>query len=364
MNRRSLMIGGAALAAGAGGVAISFGRMGSPEDYAQAMSALRAPLGAEGNVRDLVRFATLAANGHNTQPWRFRIGKGQIRISPDLSRRTPAVDPDNHHLYVSLGCAAENLRLAAQARGLIGAPVFDPAGEGAIQYEHSSGTATSSTLCDAIPMRQSTRAAFDSKAPSTADLEVLEGAARTPGVDLVIITDRKRIDLVRDLVIAGNDAQMADPAFMAELKAWLRFNPRMALERGDGLFSGSSGNPSLPGWLGPAMFDVAFKPKAENEKYAQQIATSGGLAVFVGAKADHEHWTAVGRACQRFALQATALGMRLSFINQPVEVASLRPALAALVGAPGARPDIVMRFGYGAPTPMSPRRPVEAVIET
>jgi hypothetical protein len=71
----------------------------------------------------------------------------------------------------------------------------------------------------------------------------------------------------------------------------------------------------------------------------------------------------VGRACQRFALQATALGMKHAFINQPVEVASLRPDLAALVGAPGARPDIVMRFGYGAPTPMSPRRPVEAVIE-
>ena len=69
-----------------------------------------------------------------------------------------------------------------------------------------------------------------------------------------------------------------------------------------------------------------------------------------------------GRACQRFALQATALGLKHAFVNQPVEVASLRPELAALVGMPGRRPDIVMRFGYGPVLPYSPRRPVEAVL--
>jgi hypothetical protein len=69
----------------------------------------------------------------------------------------------------------------------------------------------------------------------------------------------------------------------------------------------------------------------------------------------------VGRACQRFALQATALGMKLAFVNQPVEVATLRPELAALVGMPGRRPDIVIRFGYGPALPYSARRSVDAV---
>ncbi len=69
-----------------------------------------------------------------------------------------------------------------------------------------------------------------------------------------------------------------------------------------------------------------------------------------------------GRACQRFALQATALGLKHAFINQPVEVASLRPELATLVGLPGRRPDIVMRFGYGPTLPYSTRRPIGSVI--
>jgi transposase len=89
-----------------------------------------------------------------------------------------------------------------------------------------------------------------------------------------------------------------------------------------------------------------------------------GLAVFVGAGETPADWVAVGRACQRFALQATALGLKHAFINQPVEVPRLRPDLATLIGAPGRRPDIVMRFGYGPTLPWSLRRPVDSVIVT
>ena len=84
--------------------------------------------------------------------------------------------------------------------------------------------------------------------------------------------------------------------------------------------------------------------------------------MFVGPGETVADWIAVGRACQRFALQATALGLKHAFVNQPVEVAALRPDLAALIGAPGRRPDIVMRFGYGPTLPWSLRRPVDAVI--
>ena len=110
------------------------------------------------------------------------------------------------------------------------------------------------------------------------------------------------------------------------------------------------------------MFDLVFKADAENAKSAKQIDSSAGIAVFVSEHDDKDHWVRAGRASQRFALQATALGIKVAFVNQPVEVASLRPELAALVGMPGRRPDIVMRFGYGAALPYSARRPVEAVL--
>ncbi len=123
--------------------------------------------------------------------------------------------------------------------------------------------------------------------------------------------------------------------------------------------------PALPAWLGPALLDATFTAKAENEKYARQLKSSAGLAVFLAQREDHDHWVRVGRASQRFALQATALGLRHAFVNQPVEVASLRPALADLVAMPGRRPDLVMRFGRGPTLPFSARRParIEAALD-
>jgi nitroreductase len=88
----------------------------------------------------------------------------------------------------------------------------------------------------------------------------------------------------------------------------------------------------------------------------QRDQRQSGIAVFLGASADPQHWFLSGRACQRFALQVTALGLKTAFINQPVEVAPLRPELAALLGLPGRRPDLVLRFGYGPTLPFSPRR--------
>lgn len=361
--RRQFLIGAGSLAiAGAGATYVGLRKMGSMEEYAEAVEASRSALSQDPAIPELVRYATLAASGHNTQPWRFRVSEKRIEILPDVSRRTPVVDPDDHHIFASLGCAAENLAVAAGARGRPGELSFNDVGNGSVLFAFGAATGADTALFDAIPKRQSTRAEYDGRPVSAADLKALAAASAVPGVDLVLITDRPQMDRVRDLVIAGNTMQIADAAFVHELRTWLRFSPREAIDKGDGLFSASSGNPMLPAWLGPRVFDWVFKADAENEKYAKHMRSSAGLAILVSERDDKEHWVRAGRACQRFALQATALGLKHAFINQPVEVAKLRPELASLIGMPGRRPDIVMRFGYGAKLPYSARRPVSAVL--
>jgi nitroreductase len=360
-----LLIGGGSLAAvGAGAAWLGGRQMGSTADYRAATRAMRATLAAQPDVPDLVRYATLAPNGHNTQPWQFTIAPGRITLEPDFTRRTPVVDPDDHHIFVSLGCAAENLALAGAARGLDGAVAFERHGEGRLHFSYTRTAPRASPLFDAIPQRQSTRAEYDGRVVSVADLRLLADASAVPGVDVELVTDRVRLDAIRDLVVAGNSAQLADQAFMRELKTWIRFSPRRAIETGDGLYGAASGNPALPEWLGTIGFDLTFKASSDNDKYARHLRSSAGVAVFIGAVADPEHWTLVGQASQRFALQATALGMKVAFVNQPVEVAALRPELAHVVGYAGARPDLVMRFGYGPTLPYAARRPPAAVITT
>jgi len=313
-------------------------------------------------MRELVRFATLAPSSHNTQCWTFRLQERSITIAPDLSRRCPVVDPDDHHVYVSLGCAAENLAHAALANGLQGDARFDPTGAGAIAVNLDPTRAIASPLFQAIPERQCTRGDYDGKALSTDELRQLEQAGTGKGARVVLLTERPAMEKVLEYVVAGNTAQMNDPAFVEELKAWIRFGADEAVRSGDGLFAGASGNPAMPRWLGSRMMGLFFTPKSENERYARQIRNSAGIAVFVSESNDKTHWVEAGRCYERFALQATALGIRNAFLNQPVEVGAIRPQFASWLGLGNQRPDLVVRFGHGPTMPLSMRRPVQAVL--
>ena len=341
---------------------------GSPDpSYTEAVQRTWQPdapiaVGQLPNLEALVHCATLAPSSHNTQCWKFGLDAQAITVQPDLSRRCPAVDPDDHHLFVSLGCATENLVLAAHAQGLHAEPVFDPAAGGTIRVPLSPTRAVTSDRFDAIFERQCTRSEFDGRPVSTAELRLLEQAGTGTGVRLLIVDGKAAMERVLACVVAANTAQMADPAFVDELTRWIRFDDTEAVRTGDGLFTGASGSPSVPRWLGERLFSTFFSAKSENDKYAKHLRSSAGIAVFVSERSDKAHWVEVGRCYQRFALLTTALGIRNAFLNQPVEVASIRPQLAAALGLGKGQLDLVVRFGRGQAMPRSLRRPVTAVL--
>jgi len=68
-------------------------------------------------IEGLVSAAILAANAHNTQPWHFILGNSSIEIKADTDRTLGPVDPYLREMYISLGCALENLIIAAKANG-------------------------------------------------------------------------------------------------------------------------------------------------------------------------------------------------------------------------------------------------------
>jgi len=339
------------------------------QDVALALRRSTAPaVGDAAAIRqELVRCATLAPSSHNTQCWRFHIAETSITITPDFARRCPAVDPDDHHLFVSLGCATENLVHAALAKGLHADARFDADTtddrRGGIVVGLEATRPSASPLFHAIAERQCTRGDYDGQALAPPELHQLEQAGTGNGVSVRLLTARTDMENVLAWVVAGNTAQMGDPAFVAELKAWIRFSSDEALRTGDGLFAGASGNPALPRWLGSRAMALFFTPKSENERYTRQIRNSAGIAVFVSERDDRAHWVEAGRCYERFALQATALGIRNAFLNQPVEVGALRPQFATWLGLKaGERPDLVVRFGRGPAMPLSMRRPLQSVL--
>ena len=312
--------------------------------------------------KEIIRYATLAPSGHNTQCWRFRLDNRSIAILPDLSRRTPVVDPDDHHLFASLGCAAENLVQAARAFGFMGNAEFSPAAGGGITVALERSNAEESTLFRAIPHRQCTRTDFDGKPLAPEELGLLESAGAGNGVAVVLLTERDAMERVLEYVVQGNTMQVNNPAFVSELESWIRFSDGEAIRNGDGLTARSTGNPPAPRWLGRLLFRAFFRAKPENDKCARHIRSSAGIAVFVSSVNSKDHWVEAGRCYERFALQATALGIRNAFVNQPVEESRLRPEFAKELGLGDQRPDFVVRFGRGREMPRSLRRRVESVL--
>lgn len=330
---------------------------------AQAAATLRRPINTDAAdpVPELVRFATLAANSHNTQPWIFERTAAGLALLPDVARRCPAVDPDDHHLFATLGCAAENIAVAAPSLGRGAEIVFDPALP-RVDIALVPSAAGAHALVDAIPRRQCTRSVYDGRAIPSDQLAQLESAGSVDGVEIELITDRAMIDRVCDAVIDANRAQMEDEAFIAELRTWLRFNEKSALATQDGLYAACTGNPALPDWLAGALFSTVFTIESETRKYRAQMASTPGVAVFTAAVEGPAGWIQAGRAYQRFALQAAKLGIKHAFINQPTEVAAARAPLAEVLSKPNRRIDLVVRFGYAPDLPFSLRRSPEEVL--
>lgn len=313
-------------------------------------------------LTELVRYATLAASSHNTQCWRFRPEDSAVSLLPDFDRRCPVVDPGDHHLFVSLGCAAENLVHAARAYGMEPTVEYDLQPDGGLKITLEPFHPNESELYHAILKRQCTRAEYDGTALSTDELFLLKTAGRGRGVRVELLTHRPAMETVLDYVVQGNTAQMNNPGFVKELKSWIRFSDAEAVSTGDGLAAKTTGNPSVPRWIGSPLFNFIYRTRPENDKYARQIRSSSGIAVFVSDKDDKAHWMEAGRCYQRFALQATALGIRNAFVNQPVEEAGLRPLFASALGLGDGRPNLVVRFGRGPEMPKSLRRPVSEVL--
>jgi hypothetical protein len=340
--------------------------MPSVQTYDAAASEARRPgkqqSGTVPDMRELVRLATLAASSHNTQPWKFRIGRESIEVLPDFERRCPVVDPDDAHLFKSLGCATENLVHAAAAQGCTAEVGFDASAESVVVQLRPSSTARATDLFRAITVRQCTKTLYDGRPISTDHLRTLELSGQGTTVRTILLTERKHIEAVVEYVNQGNQTQLSDPAFRRELISWIRFNPGEALRTRDGLSGRTGGQPPLPRWLAKGIMPLVLTAKTQADTDARNIRSSPAVAIFVAAGDDRSAWVETGRAYERLALQATALEIRSAFINQPIEVRSLRSQFESWLGLKGERAHLVVRIGCAPLAPYSLRRPVEEVI--
>jgi len=311
-------------------------------------------------LRGIIRYATLAANGHNAQPWKFAISPDAVEIHPDYSRRLSTVDPDNRGLWISLGCALENLLIAARATGC--APeVTYPESRDLIRVDLTPDTPRRDFLFDAIPSRQCTRSEYDGKPIGANQLSQLQNLSLEPGISVHTAVGNSGLATLSDYVHQSTLRQYADESFRRELIHWLRFDKKEAIASLDGLYSACTGNPTVPRWLGQ-LFVAGAKPQDQADADVKKLRSSAGAVVITSASEAKADWVRTGQVYQRMALWMTSVNIKSAFLNQPIEVESVRSQLQSVLGLGTARPQLLVRFGYAKAMPCSLRRPVQQVL--
>lgn len=314
------------------------------------------------NILQMIHSATLAANEHNSQPWKFSVKPTAIRIYPDAGRHTGVVDPDDRELWISLGCALENLVIAAHALGYETTVTYPTPLADYINVQYKKiGEPHPDPLYDAIPERQSTRSPYSGKPVLNADLERIQSIPLEPGISTHIFTSLNEMDALLDFVEAGDHSLYDNGAFKSELAEWIRFNKTEAFETLDGLYSPCVGSPEVPRWLGK-VFMTTVNGGQQSQTDAKYVRSSSGVIIIASEEDNKNAWINTGRVYERLALTMTALNIRCAFLNQPVEAKDVREKLQAYLQIDNAQPQLLLRFGYAKPMPRSLRRPVEEVL--
>ena len=315
------------------------------------------------NFLEIIKYATKAPSGHNTQPWRFNLTENTISIKPNFEMALPVVDSDNRELYISLGCATENLLIATTHFGYEAHIVQCDTVEIKIELTKSNQV-VKDNLFHQIERRQTNRIMYSGKKIDNEQLEKLQSIS--PSENLRMYFDEigsPLADTFTHYIAKGNELQMSDKAFREELLSWMRFNGKQVKATGDGLSYKVFGNPALPRVIAKHIVRQFLKPNTQNKGDRKKIASSSHLVLFTTKHNTVKEWIDLGRLLQRFCLTATELGIASAYCNQPCEVISLANELQNNLPINGEYPTLLLRIGYADPIPYSPRKKIEVVIE-
>ena len=328
---------------------------GSPWEVSQEHFPAMLPI--QEQLQFLLQYAVLAPSSKNTQPWRFSVGEDTVAIFADLGRWQPVADRGRRELYISLGCALENLLVAAEEFGfrhdvsyfphssneeLVAVVSFSPGGTASV---YRAGI----TLANITDRHTEHGLYRDERVPGNARWRLLYSCADL-ALRVELSDDREIRSRVIELNLHADELEFADPEFRKELGHWI----------GRGVF----GTPRLLSGLGGFLVSRLNLGPAVGKRNAIVMSSAPLLGLISARTDDRISQIQAGQALERLWLRATQMGIALQPMSQALEIPTLRAELARLIPERDWIPQQLFRLGY----PMrqvirhTPRRPVDQVL--
>jgi hypothetical protein len=304
-----------------------------------------------------------------------------VDVLLDPGRHIGTVDPLRREQQIGVGCALENLLLAAPAMGWTTRPaLFPDADEPTLvaRVGLSPGAMPPSPLVGAIPHRHTNRGAYDPRPLDASTFAGLEALGRDlPLVSLRWFTTGAQRRAIGEAIVQATEAVVADREQARDSAAWFRHSWQEVQRKRDGLTIDTQ---ALPLWMRAA---AKMLPPPGDERVDRlwiestrdvQVATAPAFGLLLARDAENPlQRVQGGRLWQRMHLWSHREGLAMQPLNQMAERADrerdlgLRPrfrrVLLDLAGRDGWY--VLMPFRLGRPTGpalRSPRRGLEEVI--
>jgi len=324
------------------------------------------------------RAAILAANPHNAQQWALRVTPSRIDLFADPARSLGTMDSLGREMHIGLGCALENLVIAAESSGRTATVQLMPDPSVPTWVASVALTPAAPTVDPrfaAIARRHTNRGRYaDAPLPAAAE-PALRALMTDPSVQLHLLTNANDKARFRASTVDATVALIADAAMSRDSNAWYRQSAEDILANRDGITLDASGNGALTRFFGKSM----GRPSDETANgywldgtRGDQSTASAFVVLSSPAANTREDQLRVGRLYQRIHLWAVSQGLSAQPLNQLAELqdreesAGRAPrftaALNDLMGVPDRRGQMLFRLGYAFDDALkSPRRPLEWV---
>ena len=314
-------------------------------------------------LHNIISYAAMAPSDHNTQPWKFRISGHSIYVYPDYTRlKHPGAEQS---LFISLGCALENLVIAANHFNLRETIHYNfdlPEEHIRIDLESFVPSEKDCTLFAQIDKRQVTRGDYDNTAIPTDHLLDLLLLCKDPNIYLKFFIDEKEKISLLPFIEEAIGRQSYKEHYKKSITEWVRFNTKEASIKKDGISANTIGLPSTPSWLGKLMISSNVTYQNQVDICRKHIVSAPAIMMFIALKQDKTTLVNLGRCYERIALKATSLGIKHAHINMACEDVVVRKKLKQELGYSIEEPLMMIRLGFAKPETKSFRRELKDIL--
>ncbi|HAZ28724.1 MAG TPA: hypothetical protein DCY48_03035 [Candidatus Magasanikbacteria bacterium] len=309
------------------------------------------------HIHFLLRYAILAPSSHNSQPWRFFVSANSLDISFNEKRLLPVSDPLNRLAYIALGCALQNIRIAADYFGLQMVCMYLPNGEigsPAVHIQFSTigkGKKDVTHLIHAIPERRSNRMPYTPK--PIPDLFLHKLRELSFGQNNIFCTTTVEMrNHIADVLMKARLTLFDHVPFRVELAGYKRHN---LTRLGTGMPGFTMGFPLLMSFVAPWAVRKFNVIKLLQEKEERLLREQSPCFLIFGTKEDMpHHWVKSGECLQKILLEAERAGIHSSISVFPRTSDAL--AVYRSVAPTGYSPHMFCRLGFSHERPRhSPR---------